>query len=221
MTELTVNDLFPLLLKLWKNKWIIIALTLSGFLGGMALTANDEANVSYRATSSVCVTYTTYQEQLRGSSVITSYADLVGSYLVCERAAELLEGSGLTAAKIQRMVGKDVASNSYVMYISARADTPQLAIQVANAAAQAFTEEVTSVSGNNSIQLLDTAYKAEEISDSPLTTVLMAAGAPFLLACAWLVIKEIVGGKIRVLAQCAEDSEELLGILPDTRQRWS
>ena len=221
MTEFTIRDAGLMLLKLWQNKWIIAFITLSGLLAGMAFTAGTENTVRYSATSSVCVTYTTYQEQMRGSSVITSYSGLVGSLLVCERAAEILDGTGLSASGIQKMVTNSVCNNSYVMYITAEAENPQLAIRVTNAVAQAFTDKVSSVSGNNSLQLLDTAHTAETIGESSATTILTAAAVPLVVACAFIIVKETIGGKIRLLSQCINDPEELIGILPDTSQRWS
>ena len=219
MTEYSVGDLHPLLVKLWRNKWVIVFVTLAGFFAGMAVTANREPVISCRATSSVCVTYTTYQEQLRGSSAITSYSELVRSYLVCQRAAELIESTGLTPADIQKMVDNIVSSNSNVMYINATADEPLLAIMVANAVAQAFTEKISSVSGNNSLQVLDIAGSVQTITSSSNTIIVAAVAAPLLLSCAWIILKEIIKGKLRLISQCVEDPEELLCILPDAKQR--
>ena len=218
MTEFSIKDLAPFILQLWRNKWIILFVTLSGLLAGMAFTVNHEEEVHYNATASACVTYTTYQEQMRGSSVMTSYSGLVASRLVCERAAELLGEADIIYSDIQRMVKNEVANNSYVMYISATAEEPQLAIRLANAVAQAFTEKVTSVSGNNSIQILDVAQTATKITGTRNTAILLlAVAAPFLLVCAWIVLKEMMGDKVRLLSQCAEDPEELLGILPEIK----
>ena len=217
MSDFTMLDISSLLRQLWRNKWIIVLLTLSGLLAGMALTVNSEHEVRYRATSSVCVTYTTYQEQMRGSSVMTSYSDLVVSLLVCERAAEILGDPSVMPADIQRMIDNQVGGNSYVMFINATATEPQSAVNIANAVAQAFTEKVTTVSGNNSIQVLDIARTSTPLSDGIYNKILIAALGPFVLVCAWIVLREVFSGKIRYLSQCAEDNDEILGILPDIK----
>lgn len=218
MSGFSIYDIGCILLQLWRNKWIILLVTLSGMLAGMALTVNNEPDVRFRATSSICVTYTTYQEQMRGSSVITSYSDLVASHLVCERAAELLEDTDLTPADIQDMTGSWINGNSYVMVINATARDPRLAIRVANAVAQAFVEKVSSVSGNNSLQILDSAQTTATLGNTIYNQILISALGPLVLVCMWIGLREIIGGKIRFLSQCAEDQEELLGILPDTKQ---
>ena len=217
MTVYTIRDISPMLLKLWQNKFIIILFSISGLLAGMAFTVNREPEISSRATSSVCVTYTTYQEQLRGSTAITSYSDLVRSSLVCQRAAELVEGLELTTESIQNMVTNRINSNSNVMYITVTTKEPQNAIMVANAVALAFTEKISSISGNNSLQVLDTAYTAETIVNSFSTLIILSVLTAFILVCAFIVIKEIVGGKIRIIFQCAEDPDEILGILPNVK----
>ena len=221
MKEYTIIDVIPLFLKLWQNKMIIVFITLAGLLAGMAVTVNRKPEVKSRATSSVCVTYMTYQEQLRGSTAITSYSELVRSYLVCQRAAELIESTGLTPVRIQSMVESVASSNSNVMYINATAAEPWLAIMAANAVAQAFIEKVSSVSGNNSLQILDIASTAYTVTSSSNSIIIIAAAAPLLISCAWILLKEIIGGKVRLISQCVKDPQELLGMLPEASQRWS
>lgn len=217
MNEFTIRDLGRLFILLWRNKWVIVFITISGFLAGMSITAPAEPDVNYRAMSSVCVTYTTYQEQVRGSTVMASYSDLITSRLVSERISELLDDTGLSASEISRMIDKAVSANSYVMYIYATADDPQLAIRVANAAAQAFTEKVSSVSGNSSLQVLDVAYNASTLSSTVSRTLVIITLAPFVFVCMWIILREVYSGKIRYLSQCAQEQGELLGILPVTK----
>ena len=217
MSEFSIYDIGCIFFQLWRNKWIVLLVTLAGLMAGLALTADNEPEARYRAASSVCVTYTTYQEQMRGSSVLTSYSDLVSSHLVCERAAAILSDTGLTASDIQEMISSWISSNSYVMSINATAAEAQLAVRVANAAAQAFVEKVSSVSGNNSLQILDTAQTASTLANTLNNKIVLATLGPFLLVCAWIALREVARGKLRFISQCAEEQEELLGILPDTK----
>jgi len=217
MNEFTLNDFGHLLVQLWRNKWLILFITLAGFAAGMAFTINYEPEINYRATASVCVTYTTYQEQMRGSSVITSYSELVTSQLVCRRAADLLEGSGLSPDDIRSMIDNSVSSNSYIMTINATYADPQRAITVANAVAQAFTEEVSTVSGNNTLQILDVAHSTVSIESNANIVLFAAALVPFFITCVWIAFREVFNGKVRFLSQCAADKEELLGVLPDVK----
>ena len=218
MSVFTTKDIGHIFAQLWRSKWIILFITLAGLLAGMAATTDDEPDIRYRATSSVCVTYTTYQEQMRGSSVITSYSDLVTSSLVCGRAAEMLADTGVLTSQIQRMIENSVSGNSYVMFINATAQEPQLAIRVVNAVAQAFIEEVSTVSGNNSLQILDVAYTTTTLASAVSSKVIIAALAPFCVVCAWIILREIFEGKVRFISQCAADQGELFGILPDIDQ---
>ena len=215
MNEFTARDFGYLMLLLWRSKWLILFVTLSGLFAGLAISAGRTPETHYRAVSSVCVTYTTYQEQLRGSSVITSYSDLVASNLVCQRAAELINDEELTSADIQKMIDSWVSGNSYIMYINATALDPLLAILTANAVAQAFTEKVSAVSGNNSLQLLDAAQSASALANAVSRVVLFAALGPFVIACALIILREAYGAKVRFISQCADDQDEILGVLPD------
>lgn len=215
--DIRFEDLKLLFRKLWSRKLVILFVTLAGLFAGLAYTEFRTEESLYGATSSVCVTYSSYQEQMMGSSVMLNYSELVASKQVCEYAATLLPRSGITAEQIQRMLSIEISSNSYVMKIRAVAPQPQLAIDVANAVAEAFVTQVSSISGNSSLQVLDIASTPNLVTDDSANQIrLIVPAAAFLLACCVIGIRALASNKVRSIPQCVDDEDEILAIIPYT-----
>jgi len=218
MTELTTEDFEQIFLVLFQNKLLIALFTAAGLFAGLLYTAGQPEVYLYDASATVSVAFGSNLGPLSGSTVISNYADIVNSNRVSEYAATLLEGEGLTAQQIQRMVSISADNNSYLLRINARNHSPRIAILVANAVAESFVTQVSVITGSNSIQVLDHAASASSISfgGSSNVLVLAPAGALFI-ACMLVALLELRSGMLRSVKQCIVDDGELLAVIPKAK----
>jgi capsular polysaccharide biosynthesis protein len=222
MREITLEDFKIILSALFKNKLLIVLFTIAGLCAGMLYHARQPVSYSYGATSTVSVVFEVgvNQGQIAGVAVIANYVEMVTSDRVCEYAAELLAEEGLTAQQIQRMISTASRTNSYMLRITARSSSPRLAILVANAVAESFVTQVSVITGNNSIQVLDAARAASlSLSGGSGRMRLIAPGAAFLAACMLIAALELLSGKVRSVKQCVTDMGELLAVIPNAKKK--
>ena len=222
MHEITLEDLKTIILALFRNKLLIILVTIAGLCAGFLYHARQPVVYTYGATSIVSVVFdvSSNQGQISSVAIIANYAEIITSDRVCEYAAGLLADENITAEQVRSMVSTATRSNSYMLRITARNQSPRLAILVANAVAQSFVTQVSVITGNDSIQILDAA-KSANISSSggnKLIRILVPAGA-FIAACLLVVVMELVMGKLRSVKQCVIDMGELLAVIPKAEKK--
>ena len=219
MYEITPEDIKALIYALFKNKLLILLFTLAGLCAGLLYEARNPAERMYAATSAVSVTYFVSQPQLSGNVVLSNYAEMINGNAVTERAAELLAGEGVSARDIRRRVYVSSDSNAYVLKINVRYASPRLAILMANAVADSFSEQISVVTGNDSIKILDYAKSAElSAGGGRSTVILIAPAAAFAFACCLVAVMEIAGGKLHTVGQCVADDDELLAVFPKVKK---
>jgi capsular polysaccharide biosynthesis protein len=216
--KIDIEDFKLAITALWKRKILIVLVTLTGFFSGFLITANVSDSQVYSATASVfCATYGSYQLSATDVRTLVNYSDFISSKKVCEYAASLLNDTTVTADQIQKMIMMSLSENSYVMRISAASESPKLAMDVANAVAEAFVTEVSNITGNDSIQILDEAdrYIVSKENDV-LKKQLLFTGAAFCMICAIIVLKELFSNKVQSITQCLKYviEDEILGIVP-------
>lgn len=222
--EIQFEDFRLAFIKLWDYKILIFLITLAGMFAGLLYTSNSAYAPAYSAMSSVVYSPnnglgSSVSNALIKSGTITNYTDLVQSGNVCEYAASLINDRDITGQEIQNMISINISSdNSYVMQISAKSNDSALAVRVANAVAEAFTSEMINVTGNNSIQVLDVANKAEIVKNKDKNVKrLMFTLAAFVIISAIILIRSLLSDKVRSIAQCVENEDEILGIIPDIK----
>jgi capsular polysaccharide biosynthesis protein len=103
------------------------------------------------------------------------------------------------------------------MTISVTNTDYDLAIEIANAVAEAFVIEMRSITGSDAIQVLDQASVARLKEDGvhelwKLRALFFIAG--MALACAYFFVKEFFSDKIRSLRQVEIYEDKILGIIP-------
>jgi capsular polysaccharide biosynthesis protein len=214
--KIDIEDFKLAIAALWKRKILIVLVTLIGLFSGFLITVNDSQ--VYSATASVfCATYGSYKLSDTDVRTMVNYSDFISSRKVCEYAASLLNDTEVTADQIQTMIIMSLSDNSYVMRISADSESPELAMKVANAVAEAFVTEVSNITGNDSIQILDEAdrYIVSRENDT-LKKQLLFAGAAFSAICAIIALKELFSNKVRSITQCLNYvfEDEIFGIVP-------
>jgi len=202
-------------LSLLRNKLLIILITGIGLFAGLLFTARRPAASQYDATAALSVAFGYDQGQISGSTVISHYSALVTSNRVCEYAASLLEGEGLTGSQIRRMVSISEGNSSYVLRISARSTSPRLAIMVANAVAEGFVAQVSVMTGNRTVRVMDAAVSAGIVdSNRSMSIRLLAPAAAFIIACVLVVLMEMYTRTLRSVKQCVVHEGELLAVIP-------
>lgn len=214
--KIDIEDFKLAISALWKRKILIALVTLAGIFSGFLITVNSSQ--VYSATASVfCATYGSYQLSATDVRSMVNYSDFISSKRVCEYAASLLNETVVTADQVQKMIVLSLSDNSYVMHISATSESPKLAMDVANAVAEAFVTEVSNITGNDSIQILDEADKyIVSKGNDILKKRLLITGAAFCVICAIIILKELFSDKVRSITQCLSyvTEDEILGIVP-------
>ncbi|MCI7792182.1 MAG: Wzz/FepE/Etk N-terminal domain-containing protein [Lachnospiraceae bacterium] len=205
--------------KIWKNKFLIAAVTLLFFLIGILYASWQTVTNTYYAKTTVYTIYgATTQETAAASDALSGYSDVIKSKKVCERAESIIGEADITANYIRNSITTSYNKSSTVMTIAAYSDNPVIALKIANAVAEAFVTEIQSITGNDRIQILD---KADDVrlSSNGLTgvikTVIMFGMAGFAISVVIAVAGVIFSNKIKSVEQCLdEDEEEILGIIP-------
>jgi capsular polysaccharide biosynthesis protein len=214
--EIKLEDFKLALFELWRNKILILLVTLAGIFLGLLITSYMSNSHFYTATTSVyATTYGFYQMTATEVQTMVNYSDVVSSTKVCEYAASLINDSSITADDIQNMIGMKFSDSSYVMKISATYDDPALVIKIVNAVAEAFVTEISNITGSTSIQILDEADSCYVYQSNTVNKIrLLFAGGAFVLICGGIVLKSLFSNKVRSIEQCIENEGELLGIIP-------
>ena len=214
MNEYSSEDMKQVLLSLFRNKLLIVLITGAGLFAGLLYTALRPPAVEYSATATLSVAFGRDEGQVSGNSIITNYSGLATSDRVCQYAASLLEGEDLTVNQIRRMVHVHEDS-SYLLTISARNDSPRLAILAANAVAESFVTQVSVMTGNRTVRLVDSARSADIVDSGGRTSLLLLApAAACILACVIVILTELYTRTLHSARQCAVDEGELLAVIP-------
>lgn len=219
------------------QKWTaLLAMAGIGMLlaGAAAFLLADQED-RYQATSSVYCTggEGNYSQTAQSIQVMNIYVDIIQSSRVAERANRILGNAYPDAESILGMITVDcgeqqslIASvstnNSIVIKIIGESVNEQEAIDVANAMAEAFVMEMSSILGNNNIQLLDAASSAEMIYEAEkqnLIYIALGAVAGMLLAVLWIVMKEVFSVNLNTVNDGTLYGKlDIIGVIPEFTQ---
>jgi len=214
------------LYRLWKFKMVVVLMTLVGLLAAVIYISIVGISISYRSTATIySMMYGSYEDSTDGVAVMNTYASLLGSANVCERAAATLKDPEVTADVLRGMVsggrialsGASTNSKSYGYRLTlvVSNSTPDKVTDITNAMAKAFVGEINDLIGSQTLQVIDDArsvYSARSIS-IPLCIALFGAVA-FILTCAVIFIKEFFSARVYSVAQCEAKEEMILGLIP-------
>lgn len=220
MLEITTEDIKIVISALFKNKLLIILLTIAGVSSGLMYSSGLKTEYTYGASAAVSAVYSVGQGPISSSAVLTNYTEILTSDRVCEYAAALIADGDVTAERIRSMIHVSSGSNSYVLKIGARGVNPELSVKVANAVADGFVYQTAVITGNNAVQVLDYAKSADIVSNNrSYAVMLLFPAAAFIFACLLAVIAEIAPGRLRSVGQCVDDESELLTVIPKVNRR--
>ncbi len=220
------------------QKWTaLLAMAGIGMLlaGGAAFLLADQEDV-YQATTSVyCIGGEgSYSQTAQNIQVMNIYVDIIRSSRVAERANRILGNAYPDAESILSMITVDYGeqkslissvntNSSIVIKLVGKSVNEQEAVDVANAMAEAFVMEMSSILGNSNVQLLDAASSAEKIYEAEkqnLIYIVLGAVAGMLLAAVWIVMKEIFSVNLNTVNDGTLYGKlDIIGVIPEFTQR--
>lgn len=214
--------------------WIILAAVIAFPAGGAAAYWGLEITDNYRATATVySFTAGASDQTMFGITALQTYSETIKSRRIAEKAKELLGYSDLTVNQIYNMLSTDsryistganyYENESVVIPIYADSDNKTVSIAVANAAADAFVEEINFLLGAEVIRVLDYAGSAEQTENAVLLILLISAGSAVgaaLLAAMILILLPILSLRVQTLKDLSLYGQiPVLGVLPEKKKR--
>lgn len=212
--------------RLWKLKIVVVLSTLIGLLAFFIfLTITGNQTVYQSAAGIYSAMYGSYEDSAEGVRAMNTYASMLGTSSVCERAAETLGDSNITADDLADMVRRGQiylagASNNsrefgYRLTLVTALNSSNRIVDVTNAMAQAFSNELNDFLGVSTLRILDpaTSYYASQSINVQLFMILFGAAGFFLSAMA-IFIHALFSSKVYTIGQCEKNQEMILGMIP-------
>jgi len=221
-----LRNVVSALYRTWKLKWIIIFATAIGGLLAIAFVKFRGDNYSYYSYAAVySAVYGSYTETTSGISIMNSYASVLGTSRVCERAAAEIDDPRVTANYLMDLVASGYVylagasseskkySNRVLVYTVL--DSPENVMEITNAMADAYVSEMNDLLGNDTIQVFERATETTGArSLSNYLIVAIAAAVGLFLSGAIIFFKEYFSSKVYIVSQCEPDKDLILGLLP-------
>ena len=210
--------------RLWKFKLVVVLMTLVGLLISLVYISIVGISVNYRSSATIySMVYGSYEDSTDGVKVMNTYAPLLGTSNVCERAAVFLQEEGITGTTLKNMVasgrislsGADSKTYGYKLTLVTVSDTPEYVEEISNAMSQAFADEINDLLGSKTVQVVDVAngVSASKSMSAGLCIAIFGAVA-FMLTCMVIFLKEFFSPKVYSVAQCESQKELVLGMIP-------
>lgn len=215
--------------RLWKQKLIVVLMALIGLLASFIFIGVVGVRINYVATATIhSAVYGSYEESTYGVKVMNTYASLLSSQRVCDRAAISLQEYGISANSLKSMAksggiylsgaSRDSKKYGYQLTLVVSAGTAEYIVEIANAMADAFTDEINDLMGSSMLQMLDSAqsYGSSKSLNVPLVIVLFTTLA-FAATAGIIFVKEFFSPYVYSVAQCEQNKDLILGLIPYER----
>lgn len=212
--------------RLWKMRYIVVLSTLVGFMVAFMYFLAAGVETNYRSSATIfSAVYGSYQDSSDGVTVMNTYVGLLNSSRVCERAVANMNQSSISAQTLRNMVnsgqiyivGASSTSKSYgyELTLVVTQDSPTYVVDITNAMAKAFTDEINDLLGTSSLQVLDEAqwYSSYDAYNYKLF-ILIFGLAGFVLSAGIIFIKEFFSVRVYIVSQCEMRKENILGLIP-------
>lgn len=212
--------------RLLKKRYVVALFTLAGLMVSFIYFLFAGVETNYRSSATIfSAVYGSYQDSSDGVTVMNTYAGLLNSSRVCERAVANLNRSDISAQMLRSMVntgkiyisGASTASKSYgyELTLVVTQDSPDNVVEITNAMAKAFTDEINDLLGTSSLQVLDEAQWYSSYNTRNYQMIILVAGlAGFALSAGVIFLKEFFSSKVYSVAQCEMKKENILGLIP-------
>ena len=226
-----IENAFVALREVWKKKILIILITIAGFLMSIIFISLKGNSTNYYSSATLfSAVYGSYSDTTTGVAAMNRYTDLIKSSRVCSRAAQNLVGYNITSTDLQKMTADgsikvtgastNSASYGYKLTISVHSESKEQILAVTNAMATAFAAELNDLLGYQTIQVMDeaTGYASYSTTNVMLYILLFAGGA-FAMASGLIFVFAFFSPWARSIAQCEQNSDFILGMLPYTKNK--
>lgn len=214
------------LYRLWKFKLVVVLMTLVGLLAAVIYISIVGISTNYRSAATIySMMYGSYEDSTDGVKVMNTYASLLGSANVCERAAAMMQDPEITADVLRNMVSygqialsgasTDSKSYGYKLTLIVTSSTQENVLEITNAMAKAFVGEINDLIGSQTLQVMDYASKiniGKSIS-IPVVTAIFGILA-FVMTCGVIFIVEFFSSRVYSVAQCEAKENQILGLIP-------
>ena len=219
--------------------WILLSAVLA-FSAGAATAwwglacLGLEINDSYRATATVfSFTDRSSDQTMLGITALQTYSETIKSRRIAEKAKDLLGYTDLSVDEIYEMLSTDsryistgtsyYENNSVVIPVYADSDDKIESMAVANAAADAFVEEIDTLLGSDTVRVLDYAATTEQTEHADVIRLLIAAGCAagaMLIVAACMILQTIVSPRVRTMQDISLYGQiPVLGVFPKEKKR--
>ena len=212
--------------RLWKLKLVVVLSALAGVLAFFIfLSVTGNQTVYQSAAGIYSAMYGSYEDSAEGVKAMNTYASMLGTSSVCTRAAETLGNPDITADDLANMVRNGqiylsgASSNSreysYRLTLVTAMENSNHIVEVTNAMAQAFSNELTDILGVSPLRILDpaTSYYASQSINVKLYMALFGA-AGFLLSAMVIFVQAFFSSKVYTIGQCEKNRDMILGMIP-------
>ena len=216
--------------RLWKMKIVVLLMTLIGLQAFRVYVGLAGVKTSYFATASIySAVYGSYEDSMGGVTVMNQYASMLGSTRVCDRAAGSLQEYGITSNELRSMVangnislsGASTDSKTYgtKLTLVVNVGTSEYVVDITNAMAKAFADEINDLLGVSTLQVMDEAVEYTAHHSINLTLYFILFGAVAFVGTAGIIfIKEFFSSKVYSVAQCEQDERLILGMIPYSKE---
>ena len=214
------SDIKVSLLAVMKNIRKCFVLGFAFLIIGIVLTLGRPVDNIYSASSTLyCPINANYSEATTSVQIISSYSSLIKSQIVAEKAISILGSTDLSYKDIIDMTSYSTSVSGINLTITVESYDEKEALNVANAVANAFVEEMCTMTGMDVVQILSAAEEAEMsqngiVSLWKLRVAFFAVG--FILMAVLIFAVELFSDKIRSADQCIlTDDDVVLGLIPE------
>ncbi len=200
------------------SKWYLIIIA-GLILGGVFYGWRDSKRQQYAASVSLySAAYGSVSETTQVAKIMQSYASVITSNKITERAASILGDNTITGSYIRSIIGVNYSENSPILYISATDTNGTRAVVIANAVAEAFIIEAQNLTGSEGVRILDKATIAYEISKGTRRYTMLGVLGGVIAVAGLIILFEIFSDRVYRV----EDAElggklEIIGVIPDQK----
>lgn len=226
-----IENILVAIREVWRKRLLVLLITIAGFLIAIIFISIRGNSVRYYSSATLfSAVYGSYSDTNDGVAAMNRYTDLIRSSRVCNRAAQALTEYNITAKDLQKMIsdgmikvsGASTKSTSYgyKLTISVFSDAAEQVNPITNAMASAFANELNDLIGKNAIQVMDEATGYSEFNTlNTKLYMLVFPGAAFVLTCAVIFAVAFLSPWVRSVAQCEQDNDLILGLLPYAKNK--
>ena len=209
---------FKAVLQKW---WLILIVAIGCFGVAFALTSDMPRNYTATVKAYSAISTGTSQSATVNTVIMQAYSDIISSGKVADRAAVLLGNDDITGKDIEKMIDVDFSSSSIVFTISATDKNQKVAMAVANAVADSFAIEAKTITGTDTVQILDKATTAKEDKFSKhMKFSILAFLVGFFIPAFLICVKECLSDEVHVVEDASLSGQlEILGVIPEQNQR--